>query len=76
MNTETQNQTKAAFALCVIVGQAIREAGSIPSGLLYAALMAKTDIEGFQGIIRTLKNAGVISEAGNVLTWTGPKGEA
>jgi len=55
------------------VAEAIREAGSIPSGTLYAALIGKVDINGYESIIRTLKNAGLVTEQSHMLTWIGPE---
>jgi hypothetical protein len=71
----TAAQVKAAFQITLAVSEAIREAGSIPSGELYAILCGRVDLQGYDGMIRTLKNAGLISESANMLTWIGPKFE-
>jgi len=71
----TTEQRKAALTIVFAVSETIRELGSTPSGFLYNALMAKINLSfnDYQAIISTLKNAGVVKEANNVLTWIGPK---
>lgn len=69
----TAAQVKAAFAITLAVSEAIREAGSIPAGTLYALLCSKVDLQGFEAMVRNLKNAELVSESGHMLTWTGPK---
>lgn len=69
----TKEQVKAAFTMVAAVAEAIREAGEIPSGTLYAVLCSKVDITGYEAIIRTLKNAGLVSESANMLKWVGPR---
>lgn len=68
----TKQQMKAALAITVAVAEAIRELGSIPSGHLYAQLMGRIDLAGYTRIIDTLKNAGLVAEERNLLTWKGP----
>jgi len=36
-------------------------------------LIGKVDIDGYQALIRTLKNAGLVTESMNELIWTGPE---
>lgn len=69
----SKEELKAALAVLFAASEAIRVAGSIPSGHLYAMLMNRVDINGFNGIIRQLKGAGLISESANLLTWIGPE---
>ena len=52
--------------------EAIREAGRIPSGTLYAMLMGKMDFQAYSVLIRTLKNAGLVEERTHELIWIGP----
>ena len=47
----------------------VKEAGSIPSGHLYAAICGKIDLNGYKSAIETLKRAGVIREQGHLLIW-------
>lgn len=68
----TAAQIKAALGMTVAVAETIRELGSVPSGHLYAQLMNKVDLVGFESLIRNLKNAGLVSESAHMLTWIGP----
>lgn len=68
----TKEQIHAAIQATAAVAEAIRELGSVPSGHLYAQLCGKLELGAYQGIIRTLKGAGLVSEKNNVLTWVGP----
>jgi hypothetical protein len=54
------------------VSETIREAGAVPSGHLYAALISKVDLEGYQRLIRTLENAQLVEKRGDMLRWIGP----
>jgi hypothetical protein len=56
-----KEQVKAAITIVAAVAEAIRELGSIPS-----------DLSGYTKIIETLKNAGLVAEQNNLLTWVGP----
>ena len=69
----TKQQVAAAMQITLAVAEAIRTAGRIPSGHLYAMLIGKVDIDGYQALIRTLKNAGLVTESMNELIWTGPE---
>lgn len=72
----TKDQVKAGLALLMAVAETVREAGSVPSGTVYAAVMGKVDFVGYCSMLNILKNAGLVAESGNVLTWTGPQPEA
>ena len=69
MDTEQQ---KKALLILMAVSDTVREMGEVPSGHIYAALTGKVDFQGFQGVIRTLKGAGLIKQNGDLLVWTGP----
>lgn len=70
----TKAQLDAALAVTIAVSEAIREAGEIPSGTLYAMLIGKVDIHGYHAILRTLKNAGLIQfMPSHLIQWCGPK---
>jgi hypothetical protein len=72
----TNAQVSRAFAVCAAVAEAIREAGELPSGQLYAILMSQVDLSGYESMIRTLKGTGLVEERANVLRWIGPKFDA
>lgn len=54
-----------------VVGEAIKELGEVPSGLLYARLMVYMDINTYNTIIGLLEKAGKITNKGHLLTWVG-----
>jgi hypothetical protein len=67
-------QISAALAITAAVADAIRELGSVPTGMLYVRVMDRMTIEVFTRIIDTLKRADLVTESRDVLTWVGPKG--
>lgn len=71
---DRKQEFKAAFRIIVDVGDAIRAAGAqgCPEGPLYAAVMRLVTLEGFQSIMNTLVNAGLIRRAGHVAYWVEP----
>ena len=73
-NTPTPKQVSAAFAIVAAVSEAIRELGTVPSGELYAQLCGKMDIHGYNKIVATLVNAGLVQESSShELKWIGPQ---
>lgn len=68
----TAAELKAAFAMTLAVTEAIREAGEVPSGTLYATLCDRMSLQGYESMIRTIKNTGLVTEQNHMLTWTGP----
>jgi hypothetical protein len=72
MNTTTPQQITAAIMKVKAVADAIRELGQVPSGHLFAQLSSALDITEYEAIIRTLKNAGLVSESAHLLRWVGP----
>lgn len=66
-------QIKAAFHSTVAIAEAIRELGQVPSGHLYARVMGTLDLTAYRAVIRTLVNAGLVSDSGDLLTWVGPR---
>ena len=66
-------QAKAALSALVAIADAIREAGRVPSGTLYAILCGRMDLRTYEALIRTLKNAGLVEEKYNELRWIGPE---
>jgi hypothetical protein len=73
----TDVQVEAALGIILAVANAIQELGEVPSGELYARLMAhdiKLDV--YEHILRTLKGAGLVRESNHLLTWIGPARKA
>jgi hypothetical protein len=71
--TATKDQIVATIQTVKVVADTIRDLGSVPSGVLYANVMAHMSFEIYERIIQVLKNCGLVEESGHVLTWTGPK---
>ena len=69
----TREQVKATLDTVRALADAIRDLGSVPSVKLYAMVMGHMDLALYERIVAVLKNAGLVSESGHVLTWTGPK---
>jgi len=76
--TITANQIKHAFLVSTAVAEAVRMAGpaGLPSGPLYAMLMAKTgmDLESYDRMLATLERARLVERTagGELLKWVGP----
>lgn len=64
-------QEKAALAIVLAVGEAIKELGSVPNGHLYAHMMGQMSLETYNKVIGVLKNTGAVKEENHVLTWVG-----
>ena len=72
----TSTEVSHAFAMTAAVAETIREAGSVPSGTIYAALVGRITLEGYEKLLGVLKRAGLVSvDSSHVITWTGPKFE-
>ena len=70
----TKAQINAALAITLAVSEAIREAREIPSGTLYSMLMSRVDYNGYQAILATLSNAGLIQVMpSHLIRWIGPQ---
>ena len=65
----TTTQIQGAIKVVAAIAETIRELGSIPSGHLYAQLMGRMTIEQYNGVIDTLKNAGLVREESHLLIW-------
>lgn len=71
----TKDQVQAALQLAVAVGDTIRKLGSVPAGHLYAQLMGKMDMAGFQALMSMLEEAGLITyDEHHLISWVGPRG--
>lgn len=69
----TPAQVNSAFAALAALAEAIRAAGSIPAGHLYAASMAAMDLATFDSFINRLVGAELVRrDASHLLTWIGP----
>lgn len=69
----TKAQLSAGFQMLTAVSESIRKLGEVPSGHIYALLMDRVSLQGFEKMVAILKNAGLISESGHMLTWIGPR---
>lgn len=69
----TKEQVGAFIRITKTIADCIRDAGSIPSGHLYAAICSKIDLDQYQSIIGILKRSGLITESHHELKWIGPK---
>lgn len=66
---------RRSMMLVVAIGNAIQEAGSIPSGHLYAMLCGKLDINTYNTAIAILIKSKVVKSENHLLIWIGPKKE-
>jgi hypothetical protein len=67
------SELKAALQITFAVAEAIHEAGEIPEGTIYAALIGKVTLEGFYACLRTLERSGLIKrEPCHLVRWVGP----
>lgn len=65
-------QASAALQCVAALAEAIQSLGSVPSGHLYIQVMGVLTMDQYNGAIGLLKRAGLVTEAGHVLTWVGP----
>ena len=69
----TSAELKAALNVTLAVSESIRELGEVPSGTLYAALIGKVNYAGYEAILQTLTNAGLIQVMpSHMIRWVGP----
>ena len=71
--TVTKEQIGAYLRTVKAVADAIRAAGRMPAGPLYATLMGVMSLDAFERMIGQLVGAGLVQRENNVLTWIGPK---
>lgn len=68
----TPEQTKAALGVLLAVAETVRESKRCPSGVVYAALMGRITLSGYEKILGILKRSGLIEETkGHELVWIG-----
>ena len=65
--------TKATVNTIYAVSEAVRTAGEIPNGHLYAMLCGTLGLEAYNSIIKLLVRAGLVSNTANLLRWIGPQ---
>ena len=69
----TPDKIKAALSILHALAEAIRELGQVPSGQLYASVMAGMSLEDYNAALKVLIKAELVSESpAHLLTWTGP----
>lgn len=73
MMTMTATDIQSALKIMVAVTEAIHEADSIPSGVLYSNLMGQMSLGTYESMICQIVRTGLISESNHLLTWEGPK---
>ena len=73
---EAKRQLAAAFAGLKALAEIIRQAGEVPSGVLYARLMSKVTFEDYTRLVETLKRTGLVTETrGHLLRWNEPQAD-
>jgi hypothetical protein len=63
----------SAAETAIAVSEAIREAGEIPAGHLYAHLCGELSAGAFDSLIAMLGRAKLVERRGDVLRWAGPR---
>lgn len=69
---KTVTQVEAYIELHKVIAEAIREAGEIPSGHLYAQVMGHMTLATYERIVETLIGAKLITRSSHLLKWVGP----
>jgi hypothetical protein len=68
----TPAEVKAALNIMLAVADAVRDAGRLPLGSLYATLSGHiASMSAFESLVRQLTNTGVVRREGNELVWVG-----
>lgn len=66
-----EEKMQAAVQIMKAVAEAIREAGSIPSGHLYALLMGKMSLGSYEKMIDAMQRMGIIKVDDHLITYIG-----
>jgi phosphoribosylamine-glycine ligase len=66
-----EEKMKAAVQIMKAVAEAIKEAGSIPSGHLYAQLMGKMSLGSYEKMIDAMQRMGIIRVEDHLITYVG-----
>jgi hypothetical protein len=70
----TKTELSAGLKVIMAVATTIREAGEVPSGTIYATLMDRVSLKGYQKVLGILEEQGLISvDRSHLIRWTGPK---
>jgi len=69
----TKEQLRAAVNTAAAVAEAIRTAGEIPAGHLYAVLCGSLSAGTFDSLIALLGQAKLVERRGDLLRWVGPE---
>ena len=65
-------EIRAALGVIRAVADAVREAGRVPSGVLYAAVNAHgVGLPAYQRVVQSLTDAGLVRVESHELVWTG-----
>jgi hypothetical protein len=73
-HTPTATERRAGLKILLAVAETIREAGSVPGGHLYAGLVDRMSLQGFEAMIQILVNGNLVRrDASHLLTWIGPE---
>ena len=65
------NQAFGALQIVMAVADAIKDLKSVPSGELYARLMAHMSLESYNSVIGVLERTGLITVKSHLITWVG-----
>jgi hypothetical protein len=69
----TTQDLQTGLTLLHAVAETVREAGEVPSGTLYAALVGRVTLQGYEKMLGILNGAGLIAvDASHLVRWTGP----
>lgn len=69
----TNAEVQSGMQMMIAVTEAIREAGEIAEGTLYAVLCGKVDLPGFEKMIALIVRTGLVEKTpSHLLRWIGP----
>lgn len=62
-----------AIKIAQAIAETVREAREVPEGTLYAALIGKVTLDGFNSCLALLERSSLITrDASHVVRWVGP----
>jgi hypothetical protein len=67
----TNADIQAGLEIMIAAVEAIRDAKSIPSGTLYAAMMDTLSHDAYESMIRQVLRTGLVKQENHLLTWIG-----
>ena len=68
----TEADARKTLMLAITTSEAIRTAGTIPSGTLYAMMLGQMSLAFYEGLIDQLVRSGLVRKDSHLLTWIGP----